>query len=140
MAGGVGGCGEGPLSVSLFAFCLPAEHRGVQESRDGKEREKRSNRRLIAAEPRTEPRHAAPRQPPCALHLAPVFGSGLGATIRKGVNRNGIIYVKRTWFRYTVQSIARGMSSRIFSLSPSPPRQDRFAPPFSVISILIPCD
>lgn len=32
LAGGVGGYSEGPVFVSLFAFCLPAEHRGVQKT------------------------------------------------------------------------------------------------------------
>jgi len=84
LVAGVGGYGEGP--ASLFAFCLPAEHRGVQRTRG-------YDRRLIAGEPPPPPRTTI-------VFPVRVFASrsrspaSLGETIRKGVNRNGIIYVR----------------------------------------------
>lgn len=84
---------RGSVSVSLFAFCLPAEHRGVQESRGAIER-----RRLIAVERRAENRAPCYDSPLRArLHLAPVLPS-LRATIRKGVKSEWNYLCARTWF------------------------------------------
>jgi len=72
--------------VSLFAFCLPAEHRGVQRTRGSDDRTVETYRR------RTTPR-ATIVFPRVRISL-PVSSPGLGETIRKGVNRNGIIYAR----------------------------------------------
>jgi len=76
--------------VSLFAFCLPAEHRGVQESRGAIERRTTYRRRKC----RTETRAPCYDNPLRAPASRPRFTLSLGATIRKGVNRNEIIYVR----------------------------------------------
>lgn len=66
--------------MSLFAFCLPAEHRGVQESRGAIER-----RRLIAVERRTENRAPCYDSLPSArLHLAPVLTQPPGDDTKRG--------------------------------------------------------
>jgi len=70
---------RGSVSVSLFAFCLPAEHRGVQESRGAIER-----RRLIAVERRTENRAPCYDSFPPRGCISPPFYSASGQWYEKG--------------------------------------------------------
>jgi len=104
--------------VSLFAFCLPAEHRGVQESR-GADRTAETYRCRTPEQNRAlchdNPLLSCP--PSARLHLAPVSLS-LRATIRKGVNRNGIIYVRARCFdmlsdQYYVENFSDFPSFRV---------------------------
>lgn len=69
---------RGSVSVSLFAFCLPAEHRGVQESRGAIER-----RRLVVVERRAENRAPCYDSPLRAPASRP-FYSASGRRYEKG--------------------------------------------------------
>lgn len=95
-AGGIGGCGEEPVSVSLFAFCLPAEHPGVQK-RPGSDRTAETYRR------QTWSRTAALRQPsfPSPSPFPPESASRprpRSDDTQRGKSEWNYLYA-RTWFR-----------------------------------------
>jgi len=93
LVGGISGCGKG-VGIREFICVLPAGWASRRSGKPGSDRTAETYRRRTS---NRESRAMLRQFPSARLHLAPVLLS-LGAMIRKGVNRNGIIYVRARGF------------------------------------------